>query len=91
MYHAVLPETRPICRPAHSNCSIPGKRYSLISVVFSRARSARAVGLVLRVPKPVERCPGAKFPIGPHIGSQRGNEVSFAHAAITFIRPARSA
>jgi hypothetical protein len=37
------------------------KRYSLLSVVFSRARSARAVGLVLRVLKSVERIPGASF------------------------------
>jgi hypothetical protein len=35
--------------------NVPGERYSLISV-FSRARSGGAVGLVLRVPSPVERC-----------------------------------
>src|ERR1039458_9852950 len=39
-----------------------GERYSLIAEVFSRARSTRGVGLVLRVPKPVEPCPlGASF------------------------------
>src|ERR1017187_1710849 len=45
----------------HETAPAAGERYSLISVVFSRARSARAVGLVLRAPKPVERHLGARF------------------------------
>src|ERR1039457_5956578 len=34
--------------------------------------------------------PKGSFPETPPIGSQRGNDLSLAHAEITFMRPARS-